>query len=302
VAALVLACVLWAGSAIAAKVAMGDGANVSPAKMGPLLLACVRFGVAGGLLAAYLGLRRELEPIRKGDGWRFVALGALGIALTYAVFYGGMRFTTATETTFLVAAEPILIALLARAFLAEALQPRQAAGLTVGLAGVYIIVFRGLVPHAEGSVWANAVVTAALVFEALSSVLGKDLVRRYAGLVIASYGMLIGSAFLAPAAVWETLHRPPWRPGAAELVSVAYLTLLCSCLCYGIWYSLLKKHTVSSMAAFLFIQPLLGPVYGALILGEHVSLWTLTGAAATVAGVWMVAASRDGNGHSRKGE
>jgi len=288
-AALAAACVLWAGSAIAAKVAIGDGAAPAGEKMGPLLLACVRFAVGGLLLLVYQWARRELRPVARADAGRLVSLGALGIALTYAVFYGGMRYTTATETTFLVAAEPILIALLARTLLGERLAAAQAAGLTVGLLGVYVIVFRGLVPRAEGSVVANAVVTVALVFESYSSIVGKELTRRYAGLTVASYGMLIGAAFLAPWAVWETWIRGAWTPGWPEVWAVAYLTVVCSCLCYGIWYSLLKGHSVSSMAGFLFIQPMLGPVYGYVLLGERVSLWTVAGAAAIVGGVWLVA-------------
>ncbi len=288
---MTLACALWAGSAIAAKVAIGHGPNPTAAKLGPLSLACLRFGVAGALLLGYLRVTGQLVAIARTDRWRFVALGTMGIGITYAVFYGGMQYTTATETTFLVAAEPILIAVLARFVLGERLQAAQAVGLAVGLLGVYVIVFRGVIPNLEGTVIANAIVTLALVFEAYSSVVGKGLTGRYPGLVVAAYGMLIGALFLVPAAAAEFARRPHWMPGWPELAAVGYLTVLCSCLCYGIWYSLLERHSVSSMSGFLFIQPVLGPVYGMAILGEHMSIATAVGAAITLAGVWLVAAS-----------
>lgn len=290
--ALSLACVLWAGSAIAAKVAIGHGAYPAADKIGPISLGCLRFGIAGLLLLWYLRATGRLAAVDRQDRWRFTVLGVMGIGVTYGVFYGGMQYTTATETTFLVAAEPILIAVLARSLLGERLQPAQAIGLAVGLFGVYVIVFRGFVPSLQGTVLANAVVTIALLFEAYASVVGKDLTRRYPGLPVAAYGMVIGALFLLPAALLEASRRPVWKPGWPEIAAVAYLTLLCSCLCYGIWYSLLERHSVSTMSGFLFIQPVLGPIYGIVLLGESLSIATAFGAIATLAGVWMVAAAR----------
>lgn len=288
--ALVLACILWAASSIAAKVALGDGSAAANGTMGPFTLAAVRFGVGGAVLYAFLRIRGHWMPVRPEDRGRFLLLGGLGIGLTYMVFYGGMRFTTATETTLLVAAEPVLIALLARMILRERLTPLQGSGLAVGVAGVYLIVVRGLVPRAEGTVLANAVVAVSLVFESYSSIVGKRLTSTYPGLVVAATGMLLGAAMLAPFAVHEALSRGMSTLGAAQWSAVAYLTLVCSCLCYGVWYSLLRRYPVSKMAAFLFIQPLLGPVYGYVLLGETMTMWTVAGAVLVVAGVWMVAA------------
>jgi drug/metabolite transporter (DMT)-like permease len=291
-AALTVACVLWAGSAIAAKVAIGDGSDPPMAKVGPFALSCLRFAIGGALLFGYQWLRRDLFSVRRDEVGRLLSLGGLGIALTYAVFYGGMRHTTATETTFLVASEPILIAVLARLMLDERLTARQGSGLLVGLIGVYVIVFRGLVPRSEGTVIANGIVTLALVFESYSSIVGKALTRHRPGLTVAAYGMLIGAALLCPAALWECRGRGAWRPGAPEIASVAYLAILCSGVCYGIWYSLLKRYSVSSMAGFLFIQPMVGPVLGYLLLRETMSPWTAIGAAAIVAGLWLIASPR----------
>lgn len=293
--ALALACVLWAGSSIAAKVALGSSSAIHPGKLGPFTLASVRFGVGGALLFAYLRARGQWPRISPSDRLPFAALGAFGIALTYAVFYAGMRFTTATETTLLVAAEPLLIALLARTILAERLTARQNTGLMTGFAGVYLIVVRGLIPRVEGTVIANGVVALALVFEAYSSIVGKKLTMRYPGLAVASIGMMIGAVLLGPFAAYEIIRLQRAPPGIGEAVAVAYLTLVCSCLCYGIWYSLLRRYTVSSMAGFLFIQPLLGPIYGYILLHETLTRWSAAGAALIVLGVWLVASRTRGS-------
>ncbi len=76
--------------------------------------------------------------------------------------------------------------------------------------------------------------------------------------------------------------------GLSEWAAVAYLTLICSALCYGVWYALLSRHTVSSMAAFLFIQPLMGPVLSYVLLKETLGGWSILGGLLVILGVALV--------------
>jgi len=200
-------CVFWAGSSVAAKIALGDGGAAGQGKIGPFTLASLRFGAAGLLLVLLLRTRHELVPIARDDLLRFVLLGALGIAITYAVMYGGLLYTTATETTLLFGAEPVLIALLARLVLGEHLRSAQSVGMMLGLIGVYLVVFRGLAPRFEGTIVANAIVSGSMLFEAYASVLGKRLTGRYPGLMVAAIEMLVGSVLLVPFAVRELATR-----------------------------------------------------------------------------------------------
>lgn len=287
IAALTLACVLWSAASVAAKIALGDG-GARPGKLDPFVLAAIRFLGGGGVLWATARLRGEWVGVSRKDRLRFVVLGVMGIAVTYALFYGGLVHTTATDTTLLVAAEPVLIALIARVVLREAMGGLRMAGMAAGLAGVWLIVMKGLVPRFEGTVAANMVVTAALLFEAMSSIIGKQLSRAYPALMIAALGMLVGGAALLPFAVYRAAGRVMAMPGWPEIAAVAYLTLVCSALCYGIWYTLLRRYTVSSMAGFLFIQPVMGPILGYVMLGERLGLSSLAGGLLVVLGVSLI--------------
>jgi len=290
-AALVLALinVLWAGSAIAAKIALGDMGADTAGKIGPYTLAFLRFGAAALLFYLSLRLRGQVIAIRRVDYRAFFLLGALGIAATYAVFYGGIRFTTAIEASLLIAAEPILIALVARLILGERLRRVQAVGLGIGFAGVYVIIVQGFVPTLSASALANAVVAFALCFESFASVLGKRLTGLYPGLVVITVGMGIGAAVLLPCAAVELMLHPSGAPGGAEIASLVFLAVVCSFLGYGVWFALLARHNISAMAGFLFIQPMVTPLYGYLFLGERLRFWTAAGAVLVLLGVWLVA-------------
>ncbi len=295
-ALLALINVLWAGSAIPAKIVLGSAALSVPGKVGPYTLAFARFAPAALLLYLTLRLRGQRIRLERRDLPRFFLVGALGIALTYGIFYGGIRGTTASEASLLITAEPILIAFFAALFLHERLHRWQWGGMAAGFAGVYLVVNQGIVPHFSTSAAANAVVAIALCFEVSSGILAKKLVSRYSGLVVVTVEMAVGAMLLLPFAFLEMRSAPGHGLDALSLGSIAYLGLICSFLCYGVWYMLLPRLKLSAMAGFLFIQPVMGPLLGTLILGERLSLWAGIGAALVLSGVWLVV-SREGKPH-----
>lgn len=290
-AILVFINVLWAASAAAAKLAMGGSAGYPPTGIGPFALAFFRFAPASVLLWAFARIRGETYSIRREDRLSFVLVGLTGITLAYAVFYGGMRLTTATETTLLIAGEPVLLALMAWALLHERIDRRQRAGLAVGFLGVYIVVVQGLAPRSGGNVLGNAIVALSLCFECYSGIIGKRLTRSYPGLTIGSIQMAVGSALLIPLAALELAAHPHLRVGPAALGGIVYLSLFCSAVCYGTWYVVMERHPLSSMAPFLFVQPVMAPVFGYWLQGERLHIWTAIGAAFVMLGVWLVAGS-----------
>jgi len=291
--ALLLAAVnlLWSGSAVAVLTAVGEG-GWQAGKVGPFTLAAARFAPAALLFCLVQRARRESVRIAPADRRSFLLLGGVGLALVYALFYWGIRSTTATEATLLVAAEPVLIALIARLWLGERMRFRQAAGMAAAFLGVYFIVAQGPVLRLSGSVVANATIVLALACEAWGSVLGKRLTGRYAGLSVVLWQMAIGAMLLTPLAAWEFVAHPPGNLGAAEWGAIGYVVVVCSFLCYGVWFSLLKRCPVSSMGGFLFLQPVFGPFIAWAVRGEAVGLWTVLGGGLVVAAVYLVAVRR----------
>jgi len=285
---LVLINVLWAGSAIAAKAALGSSSAPSRA-VGPWALGFARFAPAAAVFLIYLRLTGGWKPISKEHRRDFLLLGIFGLALTYGIFYGGLRRTSATESTLLVSAEPVFIALMARVMLRERLTADQWLGLGIGFIGVYVLVNRGLVLHTSSNVVGNACIALALCFEAYSGVISKRLARHYPGVMILAVEMLVGSGAMFPLAVWE-IHAGPWSwPSIPGVLGIAYLAIVCTIFCYGAWFHLLPRLRLSSMAGFLYIQPVMGPVYGRLFLRERLEVWTCVGGIIVAAGVWLLA-------------
>jgi drug/metabolite transporter (DMT)-like permease len=266
---LTLINLLWGASSVAAKYCLDA--------FGPFTLTTLRFLPAGLLLLGLAHRKQSHPPIHRADRPALLLLGAVGIALTYSLFYTGVSRTTATDSSLLFACEPILIALFARLFLHERLRSYQWIGLMVGLLGIWLI---------TGQALGNRIALLALCFETTTSVVGKRLAMIYSGLRIVGLQMLIGSLLLLPLAGWEMLHRPPtlsWQAVSALL----YLVLVCSALCYGIWYHLMGRFPISTMGVFILLQPVVGPVFGTLLRGETLRPGSAVGGALVVIGILL---------------
>ena len=274
---------LWAGSSLAAKIALHS--------IPPMTLAFSRFALAALLMYGIASARRIDLRVARRDWKLFWAMGVLGLALTYLLQYVGLALTTASNAALLHATETVFLSLLAYVFLREAMPGTKLAGIGVGLLGVYLIIANGWrLPSFSGATEGNLLIALALVFEAGSSIVGKGLVARYPILSVVTYQMLSGAIALAPFAAAEMLRQKAALalPPAAALWSLAYLVLPCTVLGYLVWFTILDKHDAGEMSVFLFVQPVAGAFLGAWLLGDRVTLFTVIGAALVLLAVGLV--------------
>ncbi len=273
--------VLWGASSVAAKYSL--------TAMGPFTLTILRF-LPAGLLILFISRRQGgRTQICKGDGFSFFLMGLVGIALTYAVFYMGMQRTTATDSSLIFACEPLLIALCARIFLKERLRTRQWAGMSVGLAGIWLI---------AGQAVGNQIALLALCLESTTTIIGKRLTMRYPGLFVAGIEMVIGALLLLPFALLE-MYRTPIHLTWQAIAGLLYLSLICSALCYGVWYHLLFRFPVSAMGVFILVQPMTGPFYGWLLRGESLKAGSAIGGLMVMIGIALTVISKASIGKLR---
>ena len=275
---------LWGGLSLAAKIAL--------AHIPPMTLAFARFGLAAVLLYGLANFLRVDLRVARRDWGLFWAMGGLGLALTYLLYYVGVRQTTAAAAALLTAAEPVFVAILSVLLLRERLTALKIVGIAFGLCGVFLIVGRGGLPLRGGAATGDLLITLGLVFEALAIIVGKGLAARYPAVTVSTYQMLTGATILAPFAAAE-IGRTGWRPvwDAASLpayLSVLYLVLFCTVLAYTVWFLLLDRHSASDLSMFLFVQPVVGALLGVVFQHDPLTRTTLAGAASVLLGIALL--------------
>jgi len=109
-------------------------------------------------------------------------------------------------------------------------------------------------------------------------------------LMIVGLQMLVGSSLLAVAAVTLESWDVNWTPRLG--LAFAYTTLVPGLLATWIWFLLVARIGAVRAAAFHFLNPFFGVAIAALLLGESLTLWDVSGVVIIAAGILAVQISR----------
>jgi len=272
-----LFCLLWSFAFVAGKIGVTD--------CPPLILLTARFSLAGILILGISALREGWEL-----SWRdflvFAVLGVANNALYLGLGYTGLQTVSAGLGGLVVSANPVFTAVLAAAFLGEALTWRKVVGLLLGIAGVTFIVWHRLsvgTDHLQGILFTLASLA--------SIVAGTILFKLFApkGSLWIGNGIqnLVGGLALLPFA-YTLSNVSDIVPSARLLGAFAFLVLGGSILAYLLWFHLLKVCGATAASAYHFLMPPLGMLFAFLVLGEHVETRDLLGIVPVAFGIYLV--------------
>ena len=272
---------LWGSTNVVAKIAFGA--------LSPLQVSAWRMIVAGLVALPWL-LRYQARRALPAQAWpKVAALGLVGFALSKFLYLWGLNLTTATDTSLLIAVEPLFTIALGAAVLGEALSRRRLAAFAVGALGAYLLIARGLRPPslAAAHVVGDLVVMLSLTCEAALSVLGKSLVRRFPAAQVTAAAFVVALCVWLPLALADGLATG-WPPlEAGPLAAIVYLALGCTVLPYWAWFRALEELDAGVVALTLFAQPLVGALLALLLLGEPLHAATVAGGALVLFSLYL---------------
>jgi len=276
---LVLLSALWGGVFILIKYALhGFSATevsfLRAAVGAPALLAIV--GIEGG------EARAALRDILRRPGPAFL-LGALAIAGPFSLMALGELSVPAGLSGVLISTTPMFIAVFAPAFDHGAeVTRRQSIGLIIGLLGVALVV--GV--HAVGSL-GQFLGALALLGAAASGALSSFVVKvhyRDKGIPASTtsfFALSTGAVLALPLA----LIRVPYElPGAPAVLAVVVLGLVGTALAFMLYYALINEIGEERATIATYLSPIFALGYGALLLGETITVAAIIGLALIIIG------------------
>lgn len=279
---LILLQVLWSSTYVVMKVASGA--------MPIGLVLVFRYGFAA-LALVWIAFRRGVRW-RRRDFILALVIGLLDFSISPYLQLTSLTLTRASDVAVIVALEPLVAALLAAIVLRERLGWSMLITFAVATSGVLImsgVQWDGGSVFGAMRLFGNALFFGAVICEAVYSVASRQLTRRYDPLRLSAI-MIVAGALANIATNWPLLAPTHLRAISWHgWLAVLYLGLACSAFGYTAWVWLVKRIPVSQISLSLFLQPILGGVFGYLFLQEQPTWRSMTGAGITVASlvVWL---------------
>jgi drug/metabolite transporter (DMT)-like permease len=204
-------------------------------------------------------------------------------ALPFVLWAYAALSTTAGLLSVLNATSPMWGALCSALLLGERLNARRAAGLAIGIVGVAIVTQPG----------AGAELHYPSIAAALAAAFSYGLIATYIkgwASNVPSRGLAVGTQLAA--GILLVPFIPLWPPAAAPTPLVAAcmlaLGLVCGAVAYVLYFRLVADLGATGALTVTYLIPVFGVLWGALFLGETVSLTMLAGGVLVVLGTVFV--------------
>lgn len=271
IAALVLAAACWGLGTVTSKAAL---AEFPPATLLALQL-------TSSLAVLSILMRRQGIPFR-GDGPRLLGrLGLLNPGVAYALGLLGLTTITASVSVLLWALEPLMILLLAAAFLRERITPGLILLSVVAVAGIVLVVYEP--SGISGQVVGVALTVAGIACCAAYTVVTRRFLpdaQETSQVVLwqQAYGLALAVGLLVVIA----LLGGPLAPTTLTLGGLASAVLsgvLYYAGAYWLYLGALRRVPASVAAASFYLIPIVGVAGGALLLDERLGAVQWVGAA-----------------------
>ena len=279
---LLTACVLWAVSFVATKVAL----DAAP----PLVVVTLRLLISALCFLPWIaatGGTKGLGGVR--SLLRLFVLSLFGTSLHYGLQTAGLQFTTASNASLYTTTGPITILLLSALFLGERITTRKALGVVLAVAGVLVVmgpetlVAFDLGGHLKG----DLLVLASLVMWGLFTVYGKKMIDELGALRVTAWVTVIGAATMIPVG-WAEARATGFSLTditAEAWLAIAFLGVACSFLATLLYFVALGLSESQKVGVYLYTIPPMTAVVAALYLGEVITPNLVVGAMLVIGGV-----------------
>jgi drug/metabolite transporter (DMT)-like permease len=270
----------------------------------PFLMASLRFILAGGLMAAFIGFTRGFKALPRQ--WRdnaiiggFLCLGGNGL-----VCWAEQKIPSGIATL-IISVGPLFIVLLDWAAHALFKDNRRGTkptaltfvGLALGFAGLAVLVGPDVLRQGVGGLdgWSVLGLIGACLFWGIGMIYTKyahDPVEPFTG---AAIQMLAGGAWLLLVSV---LLGEPFRVNLAgisthSVLAWGYLVVFGSLIGFTTFVWLMKHSTPARVSTYAYVNPIVAVFLGWLVLHEPVSPRIFTASAIIIAGVAIITTQKN---------
>ena len=220
---------------------------------------------------AWVAIRKHWKPL--------LAFAFFEIIAAWWLLSDAERYLTSSMTGLLIAASPIIAAVLDRFTGGERrLGFTRILGLGIGLAGVAVLAGPDLV---GGSTWPIIEVLLVATCYAIAPLIAARYLADVPTLpMVAACLGVAALVYAAPAAAtW-----PDEIPSTRVLLALAGLAVICTALAFIVFFALIREVGGARALVFTYINPVVALAAGVFILGEPLTPWHIAGLALVLAG------------------
>jgi len=234
------------------------------------------------LFYAYI-IKHGKYSLPKGKEWKqLIVFALLNTTIYLGAFVLALKHVSAGIGSLAVATNPLFIMLLSAVWLKRKLKWFEITGLILGLAGVVLACYP-LLQNSYATLEGLLILLLGMLSVSAATVYYARIKWRLENIVINGWQVLLGGFLLLPFTLlfsdFKNSHFNTefWSAVFWLIIPVSICALL-------LWFYLVKLDAVRA-SLWLFLCPVFGFVYAAILLGEPITWFTYAGTALVIAGL-----------------
>ncbi|HEX8651456.1 MAG TPA: DMT family transporter [Pyrinomonadaceae bacterium] len=244
-----------------------------------------------GAAIAFLILQRittGMQKIRKEDYARLALYSLLGVVLNQLLFVKGLSLTTVINATLLGTTIPVFTLLVSILLGFDRVSWRKALGILLAASGVVYLVDPLRADFSGSTTLGNLLIVANSISYGAYIAISKDILKRYGALTVITWIFIFGTVATLPVGILTLSETALATAGVGVWLAVIYIIIFPTVGAYYLNAWALQRVAPSTVAAYIYLQPLIAFAFAPLILGERWNSRTWLASALIFAGVAAV--------------
>ncbi|MCH8032396.1 MAG: DMT family transporter [Bacteroidetes bacterium] len=258
-----IAVIFWGSSFIATKVALKE--------LSPETIISLRLIIASVFLfITAILLKKDFSINLKSHGFIFIL--ALIAVFHLLIQVTGLKYTTASNTGWIIGTAPIFMAILAAIFFREKIGLLKVAGIIIAMFGLLLLIGKGNITNVDLIKNKGDLLVLASAFTwGVYSMVNKKISLSYSPLMTILYLFIMMAVIIIPFNLNTASVNSVVNLSLNGWISILFLGLFCSGIAYVIWAYSLRDLESAKVGTFLYFEPLATVVTAWLLLSESIT-------------------------------
>lgn len=246
-----------------------------------------RVFITAVVFAAVQGVRGRFWLRYKGDYWRLAVLSLFGVALNQLLFVSGLSLTKASNTSLLAAAIPIFTLTVSSLLGFEKLRGIKILGILIACTGVLILIDPRNSSFSSQTTLGDLLIIGNSLAYGIYVATSKEVITRN-GAFRSMMWVFIFAAFLCvPIGAYslQSVDLNGVSPGT--WLTILYIAVGATAAPYLLNAWALARVNPSTVAVYVYLQPLIGFLLAVIFLGESIDIKFVIAAVLVFAGVFL---------------
>lgn len=263
-------------------------AKVVLAVLPPVALVGIRTAITALILILVQVFRRRFWLKERSDYWRFAGLSLFGVVLNQLFFIGGLSLTTASNTSLLAVMIPVFALAVGAIAGFEKLTLIKIAGIILAAIGVIILIDPRKASFSSQTTIGDLCIVINCLAYGIYVATSKAAITRNGTFRSMMWVFIFASLICIPLGAYSLSTIDIGAVESEVWLITIYIGIGATAAPYLLNAWALSKVNPSTVAVFVYLQPLIGFTLALLFLGERITAIFLISSALIFAGVFLV--------------